>query len=77
MGRRKKILTEEEIKAKQQKEEDKKNGVKKRGRKPKNKIHEVIEVPKIKKLDTNIVYQNIILHLKCNSKDINNKVTNG
>tara|TARA_X000000950_G_C13855292_1_gene636302 strand:- start:12 stop:974 length:963 start_codon:yes stop_codon:yes gene_type:complete len=72
MGRRKKILTEEEIKAKQQKEEDKKNGVKKRGRKPKNKIHQVIEVPKIKKLDTNIVYQNIILHLKCNSKDISN-----
>ena len=37
MGRRKKILTEEEKKLKEQQELEKKSGVKKRGRKPKNK----------------------------------------
>ena len=80
MGRRKKILSDEEIKAKEQKELEKKSGMKKRGRKPKNKMPEVIEISKPKSLDTNIVYQNIILHLKCKKNDIqkniNNKKTN-
>ena len=70
MGRRKKILTEEEKLLKEQKELEKKSGVKKRGRKPKNKMPEVVEVNNKKTLDTQIVYQNIILHLKCNKSDI-------
>ena len=72
MGRRKKILTPEEQKAKELKEFEKKNGLRKRGRKPKNKIQENIEPINIKPktLDTNIIYQNIILHLKCKKEDI-------
>ena len=73
MGRRKKILTEEEIKAREQKELEKKAGLKKRGRKPKNKMPEVVEIAKPKKMDTNIIYKNIILHLKCNKEDIEAK----
>ena len=74
MGRRKKILTEEEIKAREQKELEKKAGLKKRGRKPKNKMPEIVEITKPKKMDTNIIYKNIILHLKCNKEDIVNKI---
>ena len=74
MGRRKKILTEEEIKAREQKEVEKKAGLKKRGRKPKNKMPEIVEITKPKKMDTNIIYKNIILHLKCNKEDIVNKI---
>lgn len=76
MGRRKKILTEEEKKAKEQQELERKSGVKKRGRKPKNKVSEVINVNQTKSLDTQIVYQNIILHLKCKASDIKEKHQN-
>ena len=48
MGRRKKILTPEEQKAKELKEFEKKNGLRKRGRKPKNKIQENTEPINIK-----------------------------
>ena len=74
MGRRKKILTEEEIKAREQKELEKKAGLKKRGRKPKNKMPEIVEITKPKKMDTNIIYKNIILHLKCRKQDIEDKI---
>lgn len=74
MGRRKKILTEEEKLLKEKKEQEKKAGIKKRGRKPKNKMPDIVEVSNKKTLDTQIVYQNIILHLKCNKSDIQSNI---
>ena len=76
MGRRKKILTEEEIKAREQKELEKKAGLKKEEGNQKIKCLMLLKYQNPKKMDTNIIYKNIILHLKCNKEDIeikNNK----
>ena len=64
MGRRKKILTEEELKSKNEPKIPKK-----RGRKPKG--GKIVESKKTE-IKQEIIYQNIILHLMCKKKDVTN-----